>query len=436
MDNPYQYSSWGNYPLLTPKSVERLSSFSPSLPAGRPLLPYGLGRSYGDVCLTDKGTLLDTRNLDHILAFDEERGIIRTQAGLSFAQLLEIIVPKGWFLPVSPGTKYVTVGGAVANDIHGKNHHVAGTFGCHVRAFELLRSTGERILCTPQENTELFSATIGGLGLTGLILWVEFSLKRIETPWIMTTAKRFRSLDEFFALSQAAKDEEYTVAWLDTTARGKDFGRGVFMVGRHATKLEVGQRTLPRLLQVSVPCRAPSWFLNRWSLRTLNTAYYYAPLHKSKKHVVYYQPFFYPLDAILHWNRVYGKRGFLQYQFVLPPDEASVAVTRVLQRAQKEGLASFVSVLKVCGDLLSPGLLSFPKPGVTLAIDVPFQGTRTLQALTALDALVASYGGRLYPAKDARMSPEMFQASYPRWKELERLRDPAFLSHFWQRVTT
>lgn len=431
------HPSWGRYPTCEPRKSVSLAWVMDSLPLERPVLAYGLGRSYGDSCLNEGGIILDASRLTHIHAFDRKRGILRAEAGVSLAAILELVTPAGWFLPVTPGTKFVTLGGAVANDVHGKNHHGEGTFGNHVRAFELLRSTGERLVCTPTDQAELFNATIGGLGLTGLITWVEIQLKPIETPWIRMQAIRFRSLSEFFALSEAAKDFVYSAAWLDTTAGGSAFGRGVFLQGNHATSEEVGERALPRpAFALRVPCDAPTWLLNRFSIRAFNTFYYHGPMHRASPHIVHYDPFFYPLDMMHDWNRLYGKRGFLQYQCVIPPQHSEEGMTKLLQVARSSGLASFLSVLKVFGDKTSPGMLSFPRSGTTLAMDVPFEGQKTLDALLRLDAIVDDYGGRLYPAKDARMPAAAFQKYYSNWQAFARYIDPAFSSSFWRRVTS
>jgi FAD/FMN-containing dehydrogenase len=430
------YSSWGRYPKVSPQTVVKLQWATDQLPVGRPLLAYGLGRSYGDSCLNGGGTVIDVSALNHVQAFDSATGILRTEAGMSLAEILEMIVPRGWFLPVTPGTKFVTMGGAIANDVHGKNHHQDGTFGRHIRAFELVRSNGERYVCTPTENKELFTATIGGLGLTGVITWAEIQLKKIASPWIRMQAERFHSLEEFFLLSERTKTEPYSAAWLDTTARGRSFGRGIFLHGDHAPEPEqkaVKQSLIP---SIRIPCDAPGWLLNRATIRAFNTCYYYAPIHKATPHLVSYDPFFYPLDAVLDWNRLYGERGFLQYQCVLPPEKAKEGMAHLLQASLTHGLASFLSVLKVFGTMSSPGLLSFPCPGTTLAMDVPFEGEKTLAALAQLDVIVVGLGGRLYPAKDARMSAEHFQQFYPNWKTFSKYVDPAFSSSFWRRVTT
>lgn len=433
-----RYESWGRYPKA--KHALVVPMFWRCEPPWfdrfkRPVLPFGQGRSYGDSCLNDGGILIDTSSLRHFIAFDEERGVLRCEAGATLADILELIVPRGWFLSVTPGTRYVSVGGAIANDVHGKNHHRAGTFGCHVRQFELLASTGERRLCSPTQNTGLFQATIGGLGLTGLILWAEVQLKPIGSPLIRMERIRFATLEEFFELSALSdKEYEYTVAWVDCLARGEKAGRGIFIRGNHAEpelQMSAGAKK-PRTARL--PFDAPAFFLNRLTVKAFNAAYYYAQVQKRVQKVVHYETFFYPLDAVQGWNRLYGKRGFLQYQCVVPHDDGDGAIRELLTRIARSGLAAFLAVLKTVGAVPSPGMLSFPRPGVTLAVDFPYQGARTLQLLEKLDEMVLAGGGAVYPAKDARMSAKCFQTSFPQWREFTRFIDPQFSSSFWRRV--
>lgn len=432
------YLSWGRYPRQRPAAVWRLfwrHEPLPAVPAGMTWLPRGYGRSYGDSCLNEGGILVDARGLDRFIAFDPLRGVLRCEAGVSLAQILELIVPRGYFLPVTPGTKWVSVGGAIANDVHGKNHHRAGTFGCYVRAFELVRSTGERVVCTEQENAELFRATIGGLGLTGLITWAEIALRPIETPWMEVEVIPFGHVREFFAVSRESDAlYEYTVAWVDVTARGRRLGRGIFWRGNHA-RAEQAPAVWRRRREWRVPVDAPQWLLNPWSARLLNAGYYLLQRWRRRRAIVPYEPFFYPLDAVGEWNRLYGRRGFVQYQCVVPPAEAEGAVEELLGRVAAARVTALLGVLKVFGERRSPGMLSFPRPGVTLTVDLAVEGRRTWQLLAELDAVVQAAGGALYPAKDARMSAEMFQASFPQWREFRAYCDPACSSSFWRRVT-
>lgn len=426
--------SWGNYPPAPDQQEAALTWRTDVLPTARPLLPRGLGRSYGDVCLNEHGTLLQTKELKHLISFDQTTGVLRAEAGVSFGNILAFSVPRGWFLPVSPGTKFVTLGGAIANDIHGKNHHGMGTIGRHIRRFELVRSTGERLLCEPQQNTELFAATIGGLGLTGLITWAEVQLIPIKNGWIDEEAVPFTSLEEFFAINdQSDKTFAYTVAWLDTTSKKYADGRGIFLRGNHTEDASLPPTPLKKSL-LRIPFFAPTLLLNPLSMSAFNVGYYGLQSLKKGLHRTTYEPFFYPLDAVGDWNKLYGKRGFLQYQFVVPREAAKPVLRELLTCARKTGTVSFLSVLKTFGELTSPGVLSFPRPGITLAMDVRQTGARTLETLNRFDEIILAHAGRLYPAKDARMSAETFRTCYP---ELERFLpsiDPAFSSQFWRRV--
>lgn len=429
--------SWGRYPEVQHAGVQPVF-WRGDLPDldhdGPPVLPYGYGRSYGDSCLNANGVLLDASHLNRFIAFDEAQGILRCEAGVSLAEVLDLIVPRGWFIPVSPGTKFVSVGGAIANDVHGKNHHRAGTFGCHVTQFELLRSNGARLICSPQENTALFAATIGGLGLTGLILWAEFRLKPIVSPLIAMQRVQFASLEEFNALSAEADQRyEYTVSWVDILVGGTALCRGLFMGGNFdaaPSKLTTYSKKIPLL----VPFDLPTFTLNPLTVKAFNELYYHAQIVKKVEKVVHYEPFFYPLDAIHHWNRMYGRRGFLQYQFVVPFEHGYDAMRDMLARIRRSGEGSFLTVLKQFGDIQSPGMLSFPRPGLTLALDFAFVGQKTLRLLDDLDSIVRVSGGAVYPAKDARMSGANFRAFFPRWQEFEQYIDPHFSSSFWRRV--
>lgn len=433
--NGAQYLSWGKHPKPADQSAAFITSSGSSLPQVNPeqlLLPYGLGRSYGDSCINSGHTVIPCARLNNFLAFDNESGVLRAEAGVSLADILDIFVPRGWFLPVSPGTKYVTLGGAVANDIHGKNHHVAGTFGCHVRKFELIRSSGERIICSPDENAELFKATIGGMGLTGLITWVEITLIPIRSPYLDTSTIKFRNLDEFFDISADGDATfEYSVSWVDCTSEGANLGRGLFMAGNFSEKTK---HRKPPKFSIPFPCEAPSWLLNSMFMRSFNTLYYNKQRAKRVDALTHYEPFFYPLDAILHWNRMYGKRGFFQYQFVIPFENDRHVIKEIFARITRSKRASFLAVLKTFGDIPSPGMLSFPRKGITLALDFPNQGKPTLELLSDLDGIVSSVGGSIYPAKDARMSPEMFRQSHPRLDEFLQWKDPRFSSTLWRRV--
>ena len=437
--NTKQPRSWGRYPRVEHSQVQSVywRSEIPDLAHfEQPLLPYAYGRSYGDSCLNEGGVSLDVSHLRRFISFDEEEGILCCEAGVSLAEVLELVVPRGWFIPVSPGTKFVSVGGAIANDVHGKNHHRAGTFGCHVTRFELLRSNGERFVCSPDENSELFRATIGGLGLTGIILWAEFRLQPIVNPFIDMERIQFSSLDEFMQISaETDKQYEYSMSWVDILIGGEALCRGIFMCGNHNQSESRATQLVRKKLPLVVPFDFPTFVLNTFTVKTFNELYYHTQLSKRVHKVVPYEAFFYPLDSIHEWNRMYGKRGFLQYQFVVPFEDDFAAMREILGRIRRSGEGSFLTVLKTFGDIQSPGMLSFPRPGITLALDFAYGGKKTLQLLDELDTIVRESGGAVYPAKDARMSAENFQAFFPKWREFARYVDPHFSSSFWRRVS-
>ncbi|NVZ22296.1 FAD-binding oxidoreductase [Pseudomonas costantinii] len=430
--------SWGCYPH-TPQTAHTCSWRSEVaalrdgvVAAQGSTLAYGNGRSYGDSCMAGSDHVLHMRTLDRFIKVDWQQGIVRAEAGVTLAEILAIAIPQGWFLSVTPGTQFATLGGAIANDVHGKNHHLRGTFGNHVRCLGLLRHNEEPLICSPTDNTELYAATIGGLGLTGIITWAEVQLIPIHTSQIDSKVVRFDNLAEFFSLSaQLDHQHEYSVAWIDCLAKGTQTGRGVFIVGDHARygSLEVDERT-----KLSVPLTPPVSLINNLSLRAFNDMYWRVHPTQSTRKRSSYEPFFYPLDRILHWNRIYGRRGFQQYQCVIPDAVAEVVMRELLGAIAESGQGSFLAVLKRCGDIASPGLLSFPLPGTSLALDFP-QKVDLARLFKRLDAIVREGGGRLYPAKDAHMAGADFRQAYPGWERLEALRDPTLNSHFWKRVT-
>jgi FAD/FMN-containing dehydrogenase len=429
-------ASWGGLPIAgANRIIERDWRFEnlPAFVGNETALPYGRGRSYGDSCINSDATQISTRRLNRFIKFDTERGILSCEAGLTLDEILNVIVPRGWFLPVVPGTRFVTLGGAIANDIHGKNHHHAGSFGCHVRSMNLLRSDGKRCVCSASENSTLFAATIGGLGLTGLITSAEIDLIPITSAELLVEDLAFSCLEEFSALSRESADWQYTVSWIDTFSRDGQVGRGIFSRARHAQhkgNLAPG-RSSPRL---GVPFEPPVSLVNKWTVDTFNRAYFAAHSRKKGARFVHYQPFFFPLDGISNWNRIYGRAGFYQYQCVLPHQGGEQAMRALLQKIHLSGGASFLAVLKVFGELASPGLLSFPRPGLTLALDFPNRGEKTRTLLGSFDETVLSVGGALYPAKDARMPPKVFANSFPRLQEFVSEMDPKFSSTFWRRI--
>lgn len=405
------------------------------------MLPYGNGRSYGDSNLNPGGILLQTRALNHFIAFDPQSGLLTCEAGMLLSEILQLCVPQGWFPAVTPGTQFVTVGGAIANDVHGKNHHRAGSFGNHVVQFELLRSDGSRRVCSPFKNADWFAATIGGLGLTGLITWAQLQLQRISNPYIDSETIRFRSLEEFFDISLASeRSHEYTASWIDCAWAGKRLGRGVFERGNHAPAnldtnlVPQAQRTLVVERTRRVPITPPFSLINPLSLKAFNLGYFHFRKGDRSRSFKHYRPFLYPLDAVLEWNRIYGPKGFYQYQCVIPNAHALQSIRQLLDTIAASGMGSFLAVLKQFGTPPSHGMLSFPTPGTTLALDFPNRGLRLHRLFEALDRIVLDAGGRLYPAKDGRMGPTIFKASYPRWQEFVGYVDPHFSSGFWRRV--
>lgn len=437
------FSSWGRVLREAHEVVGLSSRHQPlSLPAsGASVLPFGNGRSYGDSNLNPGGALLLGGQLDRFIAFDPATGLLRCEGGVLLSSILKLVVPQGWFLPVTPGTQFVTVGGAIANDVHGKNHHATGSFGNHVTQLELLRSDGARRLCSLDQNADWFAATIGGLGLTGLITWAEIQLRRVANPYLDTESIRFHSLEEFFELSQASeRDYEYTVSWIDCAFSGKHLGRGLFNRGNHAPAV-LDVDAVPKGLPVGiatpsrrVPITPPISLINTLSLKSFNTLYFHKQRHDVARSLQHYRPFFYPLDALLEWNRIYGPKGFYQYQCVVPPKRALPATRALLEAIAARGMGSFLAVLKQFGTPASRGMLSFPEPGTTLALDFPNQGPKLHALFAQLDRIVLDAGGRLYPAKDGRMSAAVFKAGYPRWTEFASYVDPRFDSGFWRRV--
>lgn len=396
-------------------------------------LPFGNGRSYGDSCLAESDHVLHLRPLNRFIEANWQTGEICAEAGVTLGEVLELSVPRGWFLQVTPGTRHVTLGGAVANDVHGKNHHCRGTFAHSVLRFGLHRSGQSPMVCSPTENPQWFAATLGGLGLTGVISWVSIRLRRIQSSRIDTTRVRFGRLSEFFALStELDASHEYSVAWIDCLAMGAALGRGVITVGDHS---EHGVLETPAGRVMNISACPPISLVNRFMVGIFNRCYWHLQPAGRKNRTVAYSPFFYPLDSIEHWNRIYGRKGFQQFQCVIPQSVAEDALAQLLNVIAHSAMGSFLAVLKRCGDIASPGLLSFPMPGTSLALDFPQNRALSDTLLPRLDAIVHEAGGRLYPAKDAHMSARDFQRAYPAWEQLEAMRDPVLMSHFWQRVT-
>jgi FAD/FMN-containing dehydrogenase len=420
---PEPVAGWGRHPIV-PGRVERPEHLA--LPAGsEPLVVRGLGRAYGDAAVpaTPGGRVVVSTRADRIRSFDPVTGRLHCEAGLSLADILRVFVPRGWFPPVTPGTKFVTVGACVACDVHGKNHHRDGSFGNFVERITLLTADGRRVECGPACERELFLATVGGMGLTGLIVEVVLQLRRIETPWVVLETQGMGSLEVMLeGLRLSAARWPYTVGWIDCLARGSAVGRGLLMRGRHATAAEAGARRPRSGLRLRVPFDAPEWLLNPLFMRSFNRLYAWKHGRTLRRHVVSYDRFFYPLDAIADWNRLYGPRGFLQYQCVVPRAAGSRPLSAMLERLSVSGAASFLAVIKDCGPA-SEAYLSFPLEGTTLALDLPYRGEVTESLLHDLDAIVIEHGGRVYLAKDAVTRPADFARMVPRLPEWLAIRD-------------
>lgn len=425
---------WGRYPRL-PARLARPDRYAElSAWAGEACLARGMGRAYGDAAISANGATLLTTRLNRFIAFDADSGLLRAEAGVTLDEILQACLPRGWFLPVTPGTRYVTLGGAIAADVHGKNHHHVGSFSAFVRGIELFTPAGA-LACSPEQNAEAFWATVGGMGMTGLIGEVTLQLKRVPSTSMQVQHLPAPDLASAFALMESEEhDDEYTVAWIDCLASGSSLGRSVFMRGHHA---DGSLDHPPRPAAKRMPVDLPGWALNPLSVKAFNACYYRLEGRKRTPFRSDIAPFFYPLDGIRDWNRLYGKRGFTQYQFVLPAESASAGLRAALERLAKSGNASFLAVLKRFG-AAGPGLLSFPRPGYTLALDLPMRHD-TLALLDMLDAVVLDHGGRVYLAKDARLSAATFARMYPRldeWRAIRRQLDPdsLFLSALGQRL--
>lgn len=431
-------ANWGMYPVIEAEELEALQPEAIHAGIGKqPIIARGLGRSYGDASLGDR--VFNDLPRNRFLAFDEKTGLLTCEAGVSLKEILDIFVPRGWFLPVTPGTKFVTVGGAVASDVHGKNHHVAGSFCRHVTRMRLLMADGSIKECSPTKNADLFRATAGGMGLTGLILDVSFYMKKIETSLIKQVSYRARNLDEMFDLINKYEDSTYTVSWMDCLSRGASRGRGFLITGEHATLADVAGTAhekdplrLPRKLPLTVPFTLPSFVLNSFTVQAFNMAVYGSHFASKKEGLVDYDSFFYPLDYIHHWNRIYGRAGFLQYQFVLPDDTAYEGMVRILDEISSNRLGSFLVVFKKCGDPMSipqagkrgkpPHFpLSFPLSGYSLAMDFAIK-PGMMDFLDRLDEIVLEFGGRLYLTKDARLKADMLRRMYPAVKDFLSIR--------------
>lgn len=428
------------------ESFGRVSPATPNLIGGREvvatlkrgringaLLPVGNGRSYGDSCQNTAGAVVDMREFRRFISFDPATAIVEAEAGVMLSSIIKAYAPRGFFPAVVPGTRWVTLGGAIANDIHGKNHHRRGTFGGHVERLTLLRTDGEILECSRTENAKVFAATIGGMGLTGVILRAAIRLMPAGAIDVEERAIGFANLEEYFELAeQADAENEYAVAWIDQLATGKHRGRGVLLTANHINGAP--PKKADKKTRLAVPFQPPFTVLSNPGIRAFNAAYRWSQLRKRGPRRTSWDKFFFPLDGVCDWNRLYGPNGLYQHQSVLPYDQAPVAVAQLIETSQKFGEASFLTVLKRFGEVQSPGMLSFARPGYTLTLDLPNRGASTLALLEALDKVTIDAGGAVNPYKDARMSAEVFAASFPNWEELEIVRDPGLMSDFWART--
>lgn len=411
-----ELTNWNNYP----KRVVDVRNWQGSsrIEAPDKYIARGMGRCYGDASIGD--LVFDMLKHNLILSFDAVEGLVKCQSGVVLQDLLEVFVPRGWFLPVTPGTKFISVGGALASDVHGKNHHVAGCFGDHVTEVTLILPNGECSYCGPEQNSRLFNATRGGMGLTGVIDTVTFRLVKIDTSYIKQRQIKAKNLKEIMSLFEENQHATYSMAWIDCLKGGDAFGRSILMLGEHASieDLSSSEKSKPLIAKkgknVTMPFNLGSFVLNKASISAFNMLYYHKNLKKIQDSIVHYDGFFYPLDSIHHWNRMYGKSGFVQYQFVIPLENSEHGLTEILNKIREKGWGSFLAVLKLFGDQES--FMSFPMKGYTLALDFPIK-KGLFEFLDELDLIVASNGGRIYLSKDARMKSNMFTDNYPNANE-------------------
>ncbi len=428
-------TGWGRFPVSLCETYrpEKISDLTELSSQNGAVTARGSGRSYGDAALCSESALIKFERLNRFRSFDVETGILTTEAGTTLQEILQFCVPGGWFLPVTPGTRYCTVGGCFACDVHGKNHHTDGSFSHHVHQIELLTADNNLITCSREENSDIFCATAGGMGLTGLILSVTLQLVPIETAFIVQHSQRVSGLDHSMEILKKTENENNcSVAWIDCLAKGKDLGRGIVYLGNSAKRMDLspGQARnplfLPRPKYYTIPFSCPGWLLNRASIRAFNSLYYKRhPEGEQVKKIIDYNKFYYPLDTLHHWNRMYGRKGFVQYQCVFPDETSKDGLREILECTSAAGAGSFLGVLKRFG-ALGDGMLSFPMPGFTLALDFAVT-KKILPFLDQLDKVVMKWGGRVYLAKDARLSAETFRAMHPNveeWLAIKKQVDP------------
>jgi FAD/FMN-containing dehydrogenase len=429
-----RYRSWGGGVAKAERSVDLDASLVLD-GTHAPYLVHGLGRSYGDVALLDHGTMINGRAMQRLISFDIETGVLQCEAGCDLGTILEQVLPHGWTMPVIPGTRFVTVGGSIANDIHGKNHHRRGSFGRHVRWFRLLRSDGTVHMCSSTENAALFQATIGGLGLTGVILDAEIQLVRAASPMIDAIDRKTRDLAHTLAaLQECDVDHEFTVAWVDLLCSRRHRGRGVVSGGDHASaSTAVASSRIFSTPKFGSLTPAARPFMIPSAVRVGNAVRYHGRSTEAR-HTISFQTFFHPLDAVDNWNAAYGPRGFHQYQFVIPFSGGEQILNTIFDTLEHHNVPIYLAVIKRFGNHPSPGMLSFPHEGITVAMDVPEQGHRTREALDRCDEIVMSASGRIYAAKDRRVSGATFRAMYPNYTTFFEHLDPRMSSAWWERI--
>ncbi|UBB90740.1 FAD-binding oxidoreductase [Candidatus Kaistella beijingensis] len=425
-------TNWGNFPVVEKevKSEDSLQKIKDFVKSNNEIIARGNGRCYGDASLSEH--IFSTKRLNKFISFDRLNGIIECESGVLLSDILEVVVPQGYFLYVTPGTKFISVGGAIASDVHGKNHHAEGCFSEYVIEFSLLNENGEVLKCSREENSEKFWSTIGGMGLTGIILSAKFKLKNIETAYIRQESIKAENLDEIFKLFEESESWTYNVAWIDCLQTGKNIGRSIMMRGEHAfkhqlpKKLQENPLRLKKKFSPTVPFYFPNFVLNNLTVKLFNFLYFNKQRSKEIKNYIDYETFFYPLDAVNDWNKIYGKTGFIQYQMVIPKEKGKEGMKRILETIAKSGNGSFLAVLKLFGKNNPEAYNSFPFEGYTLALD--FKVNSKLKNLVEkLDAIVEEFGGRIYLTKDS-----MSKSSLTNY--LQNVQNPKFVSLQHKRI--
>lgn len=425
-------TNWGNFPIVEKemRTADSLKAVQDFVLTHNEIAVRGNGRCYGDASLGEH--IFSTKRLNKFISFDRLNGIIECESGVLLSEILEVIVHQGYFLYVTPGTKFVSVGGAIASDVHGKNHHLEGCFSEYVLEFDLMNERGDILKCSRTENEDLFWATIGGMGLTGIILSAKIQLKNIETAYIRQESIKAQNLDEIFQLFEESEDWTYNVAWIDCLQKGKNIGRSILMRGEHALKAELPKKQqdnaliLKKKLMPTVPFYFPSFVLNNLSVKAFNFLYFNKQQKKQVNNFVDYETFFYPLDAINDWNKIYGKKGFIQYQMVIPKEKGKAGMKKILETIANSGNGSFLAVLKLFGKHNPLAYNSFPFEGYTLALD--FKVNKKLEKLVEkLDEIVEEFGGRIYLTKDSMSKSTL--TNY-----LKNVTNPKFISIQHKRI--